>query len=59
MGGRDLVVPAAKLAETSVLIELDPHTLTGATTKLKIGVYSKGRLLQRVPTGFIGPRPKA
>lgn len=57
MGEEHIVVPAAKLAQTSMLIELDKARLTGATTKLKIGVYSGGKLLQRVNTVFVGPRP--
>ena len=56
MGGEKLEVPPAKLAETSVLIELNPSQLTGPSTNLKIGVYSEGKLLQRVSTGFVGPR---
>jgi hypothetical protein len=58
MGEQHIVVPAAKLTQTSVLIELEAAQLTGASTKLKIGVYSQGKLLQRVNTAFIGPRPK-
>ncbi len=58
MGAGNLVVPAAQLAHTSVLIELDSATLRGANTKLKIGVYSKssGRLLGTINTVFVGPR---
>ena len=56
MGG-DFTVPAAKLAQTSVLIELEPKQLTGASTKLKLGVYSQGKLLETVHTAFVGPRP--
>jgi cytochrome c oxidase accessory protein FixG len=56
MGTGRAVVPAAKLWETSVLIDLDPAVLTGPTTRLEIGVYSGGKLLQRVHTSFIGPR---
>ena len=57
MGNEYLQVAPAKLAETSVLIELDPTKLTGSTTRLKIGVYSNGKLLQYITTGFVGPRP--
>jgi cytochrome c oxidase accessory protein FixG len=57
MGGGDFTVPAAKLAQTSVLIELEPQQLTGARTKLKLGVYSQGKLLETVHTAFVGPRP--
>jgi cytochrome c oxidase accessory protein FixG len=59
MGDQHLIVPAAKLAQTSVLIELDTARLSGASTKLIVGIYSQGKLLQRVNTVFIGPRPKS
>ena len=57
MGEQNIVVPAGKLIQTSVLIELDSARLTGANTHLKVGVYSSGKLLQRVKTAFAGPRP--
>lgn len=56
MGDKTLHVAPGRLAETSMLIQLDPRTLTGSTTKLIIGVYSEGKKLQTVKTGFIGPR---
>lgn len=56
MGEKNLVVPAGKLIETSVLIQLEPTAVTGATTKLKVGVYSNGKLMQTVKTVFVGPR---
>lgn len=56
MGAGTFVVPREKLAQTSVLIDLDPAVLTGNSTKLKLGVYSKGKLLETVSTGFVGPR---
>jgi cytochrome c oxidase accessory protein FixG len=56
MGGGDLVVPAAQLGQTSVLIELDSAVLRGPNTKLKVGIYSKGRLLETINTSFVGPR---
>ena len=59
MGDEHLVVPAAKLAQTSVLIELETARLSGASTQLDVGIYSQGKLLQRVNTVFIGPRPKS
>jgi cytochrome c oxidase accessory protein FixG len=58
MGDKNLVVPPGKLAETSVLIQLDPEKLTGATTKLRVGVYSEGKRVQTVKTVFVGPRTK-
>jgi cytochrome c oxidase accessory protein FixG len=56
MGSSDFTSPAAKLAQTSVLIELEPKQLTGASTKLRLGVYSQGKLLETVHTAFVGPR---
>jgi polyferredoxin len=56
MGGRDLVVPGEKLAETSVLIEIAHGVLRRRNTRLKVGVYSNGKLLETVKTVFVGPR---
>jgi len=56
MGEKNLLVPAGKLKETSVLIKLDPATLTEATTKLKVGVYAEGKRMQTVKTVFVSPR---
>jgi cytochrome c oxidase accessory protein FixG len=56
MGAGAFVVPKEKLAQTSVLIELDAASLTGNSTKLVIGVYANGKLLETLTTGFIGPR---
>ena len=56
MGVGTFTVPKAQLAATSVLIELDRTTLTGASTKLQLGVYSNGRRLETLSTGFVGPR---
>jgi polyferredoxin len=54
--GQDIVVPPQKQAETSVLIELDPAVMKPGTTPLVVGVYSQGRRLETLKTGFIGPR---
>jgi cytochrome c oxidase accessory protein FixG len=51
-----LTVIKEKLVQTSVLIELDPKVLTGANTRLKIGIYSHGKRLETVDTSFVGPR---
>ncbi len=56
MGVTPLVVPKEKLAQTSVLILLDPKDLTGASTQLKLGVFSKGKRLETIETAFVGPR---
>ena len=59
MGFGELVAPKEKYAQTSVLIELEPAVLRGASTKLQIGVYSGGKRLERVETVFAGPRDSA
>jgi cytochrome c oxidase accessory protein FixG len=56
MGAANLTAPAAKLVQTSVLVELDPQLVKGPNTPLKIGIYSKGKLLETVSTSFVGPR---
>jgi cytochrome c oxidase accessory protein FixG len=54
--GQAIVVAPQKSAETSVLIELDPTVMKPGTTPLVVGVYSHGRRLETLKTGFIGPR---
>ena len=54
--GQDIVVAPEKSAETSALIELDPAVMKPGTTPLVVGVYSQGRRLETLKTGFIGPR---
>jgi cytochrome c oxidase accessory protein FixG len=56
MSPGQFTVPKEKLAQTSVLIDLDPGQLTGPATKLLIGVYSGGKRLETVKTAFVGPR---
>lgn len=56
MGDKNLLVPAGQLKETSVLIQMPEKMLTGATTKIRIGVYSGGKKMQTVKTVFVGPR---
>jgi len=56
MGATNPVVPVGQYLQTSALIDLDPAQLTGSTTELKLGVYSNGRLLERVTTQFTSPR---
>ena len=58
MGSGNLLLPGEDLAQTSVLIELDKHLLTGPSTKLEIGIYSNGRRLETVQTAFTGPRAR-
>ncbi len=55
MGGNP-TVPAQQLTQGSVLLELAPDKITSPTLEVVVGVYSGGRLLDRVKTGFVGPR---
>ena len=52
MSPGQFTVPKEKLAQTSVLIDLDPGQLTGPATTLLIA----GKRLETVKTGFVGPR---
>jgi cytochrome c oxidase accessory protein FixG len=54
--GEAIVAPPEKLAETSVLIDLNPSVMKPGTTPLVIGLYANGRRLQTLKTSFIGPR---
>ena len=55
MGGQ-LIVPAQKLLENSMIVELEPAGMKSGTTPIAIGVYSSGKKLQTLKTAFIGPR---
>jgi cytochrome c oxidase accessory protein FixG len=54
--GQAIVALPQKQAETSVLIELDPNVMRPGTTPVVVGVYSQGRRIELLKTGFIGPR---
>jgi len=56
MGNPKPVVAGEQMLETSILIEMPADMLRGGPKKVDVGVYSEGRLMQRVRTKFIGPR---
>ncbi|MBL9129376.1 MAG: cytochrome c oxidase accessory protein CcoG [Verrucomicrobiales bacterium] len=56
MGQQNLVIPAERLHETSVLIEMDPADLGGGNRNLQVGVFSGDRRIETLETVFIGPR---
>lgn len=58
MGAPAFGAPRDHLAQTSLLIALAPEAMTGASMKLRIGVYSNGRRIETVKTTFVGPRQK-
>jgi hypothetical protein len=54
--GGQLHLPAGKQTEASVLIEIAPGKLQSGSTAIQVGVFSGTRELDRLKTGFIGPR---
>lgn len=52
----EVVVPAQGLTEGTLFIELHRVELSGHKTKVEIGVYSDGVLIERTTTNFLGPR---
>jgi polyferredoxin len=58
LGGAQ-VVPAQKLSQTSVLVELPPERLASGTAEVVVGLYSRERRLDTLETVFVGPRPSA
>ena len=55
MPGEKLVAESESLTEGKLFIDLPKSDLDGKKTKLKIGVFSNGELLEKVKTNFIGP----
>lgn len=49
-------IPAQGLAEGTLFIEIDNSALNGDKDRLKIGVYSNGKLIETTTTAFLGPR---
>jgi len=49
-------VPAQELAEGTLFIEINNSVLNGDKDKLKIGVYSKGELVETTTARFLAPR---
>ncbi len=56
MGTSQIVVTPQKLAEKSVLVELDKSAMKSGTTPLVIGVYAEGKKVQTLKSSFVGPR---
>lgn len=55
MGG-ELVVPAEKQIQSSVLVEFPPAALKQGSTPIVVAVKSGDKILSRLKTGFLGPR---
>lgn len=54
--GNQLLLPAEKQTEASVLVEVAPARLNSGTTPLVVRVYSAGKPIDKISTIFIGPR---
>ncbi|MCC6235707.1 MAG: cytochrome c oxidase accessory protein CcoG [Verrucomicrobiales bacterium] len=54
--GNSLTIPAEKLVEVMVLIELERAEVQGGQRQLQVGVYHGDRRLELLKTVFIGPR---
>ncbi len=53
---QDFTIPKQGMAEGSLFIELHQSKLKKDRVKLKIGVYSKDKLIETTTTNFLGPR---
>ena len=53
---QDFAIPKQGMAEGSLFIELHQSQLKKDRVKLKIGVYSKDKLIETTTTNFLGPR---
>lgn len=54
--GGELRLPAEQQTQASVLVEIPPDKLQSGSTPIVVGVFSGERELDRIKTGFIGPR---
>ena len=55
VGERALVVPPNEKTEGVFFVELPKDVLTGANTKITLGVYQDDNLIDEIKTNFLGP----
>lgn len=53
--GKDLILKKESMTQGSFFIFLDKHAINTRKTELKIGIYSKEKLVKTVKTSFLGP----
>jgi len=53
--GGNLSIPKQGLKEGTLFIEIDKNDLNSSKEKLKIGIYSNGKLIDETTTNFSGP----
>lgn len=56
VGKAELHLKREDISQGTFFIEIDQALLEGDKTKVKIGVYSDGKLLETTTTNFLGPR---
>lgn len=56
VGKDELHLKREDISQGTFFIEIDQALLEGDKTKVKIGVYSDGKLLETTTTNFLGPR---
>ena len=56
VGEENLSVPKQELAEGTLFIEIPRTSLKESKEKIKIGIYSKGELVETTTTNFLGPK---
>jgi cytochrome c oxidase accessory protein FixG len=56
VGKKDLNVPKQGISQGTIFIEINRYLIDTDKTKLKLGIYSGGELLQTTSTNFLGPR---
>ncbi|GMN10313.1 cytochrome c oxidase accessory protein CcoG [Croceitalea sp. MTPC9] len=54
--GEDFKVPSQDLAEGTLFIEINNAAIKSDKEKVKIGVYSDGKLIETTTTAFLAPR---
>ena len=56
VGDGKLTVPKQQLSEGTLFIEIPKGKLKKSKEKIKIGIYSKGKLIETSTTNFLGPK---
>ena len=56
VGKAELHLKREDISQGTLFIEINESLLEGDKTKVKIGVYSDGKLLETTTTNFLGPR---
>lgn len=55
MIGKDIVLQGESIADSEFFVKVPKEKITKHQTKIQIGIYSNGKKIQVVKTGFMGP----